>query len=107
MIGIINPSTYDCKVSCGQYCIVFDLHVIFITLEQAEPYSSFRITVNDSDIVISQIIDYDVYDTYVPTTQHMVLATIQLIKVKIKGVNHTDIYARKFSSCEAAAQDIL
>ena len=68
--------------------------MIFITLEQAEPYSCFGITVDDSDIVISQIIEYDVYDVYVPTIDYKILAAIQLIKVKIKGVYHTDIYAR-------------
>jgi hypothetical protein len=61
-------------------------------LEQAEPYRSLGVTIDDSDIVISQIIEYDVYDTYVPTFKHIVLAAIQLIKVKIKGVYHTSIY---------------
>ena len=73
---------------------MFALHVCIYdpSLEQAEPHSSFRITVDDSDVVISQIIEYDVYDTYVPTTHDIVLAAIHLIMVKIKGVNHTGIY---------------
>jgi hypothetical protein len=62
--------------------------MVFITLEQAEPYSCGCITVDDSDIVILKIVKYDVYDTHVPTTQHKVMAAIQLIKVKIKGINH-------------------
>jgi hypothetical protein len=65
--------------------------VIFI-LEQAKPHSSLGITVDDSDIVILEIIEYDVYDTHVPTTQHKVMTSVQLIKVKVKGVDHTGIY---------------
>jgi hypothetical protein len=38
--------------------------------------------------VISEIIEYDVYDTYVPTRHDIVLAAIQLIEVKVKGVYH-------------------
>jgi hypothetical protein len=52
------------------------------------------ITVYDSDIVISKVIKDNVYDTDVPTFKHIVLAAIQLIKVKVEGVYHTDIYAR-------------
>jgi len=70
-------------------------------LEQAKPHSSFGITVDDSDIVILEIIEYDVYDTHVPTTQHKVMAAIQLIKVKIKGVDHACIYS------EAARENFL
>jgi len=66
--------------------------MVFIILEQAEPYSCGSITVDDSDIVILKIVKYDVYDTHVPTTQHKVMTAIQLIKVKIKGINHTSIY---------------
>jgi len=73
---------------------------VFI-LEQAEPHSSFGITIDDSDIVILEIIDYDVYDTHVPPTQHKVMAAIQLIKVKIKGVDHACIYS------EAARENFL
>jgi hypothetical protein len=77
MVGFRSPGLYRSDVSGVQYGIVFDLHVIFI-LEQAEPHSSFGITIDDSDIVISQIIEYDVYDTHVPTFKHKVLAAIQL-----------------------------
>jgi hypothetical protein len=70
-------------------------------LEQAKPHSSFGITVDDSDIVILEIIEYDVYDTHVPPTQHKVMAAIQLIKVKIKGVDHACIYS------EAARENLL
>ena len=70
-------------------------------LEQAEPYGSGRITVYDSDIVISEIIKLYVYDVYVPTSQHKVLAAIQLIKVKVKGIDHACIYS------EAARENFL
>jgi len=70
-------------------------------LEQAKPHSSLGITVDDSDIVILEIIEYDVYDTHVPPTQHKVMAAIQLIKVKIKGVDHACIYS------EAARENFL
>jgi len=70
-------------------------------LEQAKPHSSFGITVDDSDIVILEIIEYDVYDTHVPTTQHKVMAAIKLIKVKVKGVDHACIYS------EAARENFL
>ena len=56
-------------------------------LEQAEPYGSLGITVDDSDIVISEIIKYTVYDTHVPTCEHKIIAAIQLIKVKVKGID--------------------
>ena len=70
-------------------------------LEQAKPHSSLGITVYDSDIVILEIIEYDVYDTHVPTTQHKVMAAIKLIKIKIKGVDHACIYS------EAARENFL
>ena len=70
-------------------------------LEQAKPHSSLGITVDDSDIVILEIIEYDVYDTHVPPTQHKVMAAIQLIKIKIKGVDHACIYS------EAARENFL
>ena len=70
-------------------------------LEQAKPHSSFGITVDDSDIVILEIIEYHVYDTHVPPTQHKVMAAIKLIKVKIKGVDHACIYS------EAARENFL
>ena len=70
-------------------------------LEQAEPYGSGSITVYHSDIVISEIIELYVYDVYVPTSEHIVLAAIQLIKVKIKGVDHVCIYS------EAARENFL
>ena len=75
--------------------------MIFITLEQAEPHSCFGITIYHSDIVILEIIVYDVYDVYVPTSQHQILAAIQLIKVKVKGVDHACIYS------EAARENFL
>ena len=75
--------------------------MIFITLEQAEPHSCFGITVYHSDIVILEIIVYDVYDMYVPTIDHKILAAIQLIKVKVKGVDHACIYS------EAARENFL
>ena len=70
-------------------------------LEQAEPYGSGSITVYHSDIVISEIIELYVYDVYVPTCEHIVLAAIQLIKVKVKGVDHVCIYS------EAARENFL
>jgi len=70
-------------------------------LEQAEPYRSFRIAVDDSDIVISKVIVLYAYDAYVPATQHKVLAAIQLIMVKVKGVDHVCIYS------EAARENFL
>ena len=48
-------------------------------LEQAKPHSSLGITVDDSDIVILEIIEYDVYDTHVPTIDDKIMATIQLL----------------------------
>jgi hypothetical protein len=42
-----------------------------------------------------------VYDAYVPTSQHIVLTAIQLIKVKVKGVDHACIYS------EAARENFL
>ena len=41
------------------------------------------------------------YDAYVPTSQHKVLAAIQLFKVKVKGVDHACIYS------EAARENFL
>ena len=41
------------------------------------------------------------YDAYVPTSKHKVLAAIQLIKVKVKGVDHACIYS------EAARENFL
>jgi len=70
-------------------------------LEQAKPHSSLGITIYHSDIVILEIIEYDVYDTHVPPTQHKVMAAIQLIKIKIKGVDHACIYS------EAARENFL
>ena len=70
-------------------------------LEQAKPHSSLGITIYHSDIVILEIIEYDVYDTHVPPTQHKVMAAIKLIKVKIKGVDHACIYS------EAARENFL
>jgi len=80
---------------------VFDLHVCIYDLEQAEPHSSFGITVDDSDIVILEIIEYTVYDIDAPTSQHKILAAIQLIMVKVKGVDHACIYS------EAARENFL
>jgi hypothetical protein len=51
--------------------------------------------------VISKIIEYDVYDAYVPTSQHIVLAAIQLFKVKVNGIDHACIYS------EAARENFL
>ena len=90
-----------CDVSPFQYGIVFDLHGVFITLEQAEPHRGFGITVYDSDIVIFEIIEYAVYDIDAPTSQHKILAAIQLIMVKVKGVDHACIYS------EAARENFL
>ena len=101
MIGIISPGLNHCDVSPFQYGIVFDLHGVFITLEQAEPHRGFGITVDDSDIVILEIIEYAVYDIDAPTSQHKILAAIQLIMVKVKGVDHACIYS------EAARENFL
>ena len=51
--------------------------------------------------MISEIIEYDVYDTYVPTRHDIVLAAIQLFKVKVKGIDHACIYS------EAARENFL
>ena len=51
--------------------------------------------------MISKIIEYDVYDAYVPTSKHKVLAAIQLFKVKVKGIDHACIYS------EAARENFL
>jgi hypothetical protein len=51
--------------------------------------------------VILEIVKHDVYDTHVPTTQHEILAAIQLIKVKVKGIDHACIYS------EAARENFL
>ena len=67
---------------------MFDLHVCIYILEQAEPYSSGRITVDDSDVVILEIIKHTVNDAHVPACEHKVVTAIQLIMVKIKGVYH-------------------
>jgi hypothetical protein len=67
---------------------VFDLHVVFISLEQAEPYSSGRVTVDDSDIVIFTVIKHTVDDVHAPTCEHKITAAIQLIMVKVKGIDH-------------------
>jgi hypothetical protein len=74
---------------------------VFIGLEQTQPHSSLRITVYDSDIVIFEIIKYTVYDTHVPTSEHKIMAAIQLIKVKVKGIDHACIYS------EAARENFL
>ena len=71
---------------------MFDLHVCIYILEQAEPYSSLRITVDDSDVVILEIIKHTWYDTHVPLWQQEIMAAIQLMTIKVKGVNHTSIY---------------
>ena len=88
IVGQRGPGTNHGHVGVFQYGIVFDLHVCIYDLEQAEPHSGFGITVDDSDIMILEIIEYDVYDTHVPTMKHKVMTAIQLIKVKIKGINH-------------------
>jgi len=51
--------------------------------------------------VIFKIIEYTVYDTHVPTSQHKIMAAIQLIMVKVKGVDHACIYS------EAARENLL
>ena len=72
---------------------MFDLHVCIYDLEQAEPYSSGGITVYDSDIVILEIIKHTVNDAYVPACENKVVTAIQLIKVKIQGIDHACIYS--------------
>jgi len=74
---------------------------VFISLEQTQPHSSLRITVYDSDVVISEIIKYTVYDTHAPTCEHKITAAIQLIMVKVKGIDHACIYS------EAARENFL
>jgi hypothetical protein len=103
MMRIICPGLDTVKISSVWYDIVFALHVCIYSsdLEQAEPYGSFRITVYHSDIVISEIIKHTVNDTHVPTCEHKIMAAIQLIKVKVKGIDHVCIYS------EAARENFL
>jgi hypothetical protein len=91
MRGIRSPCLYRCDISTLYDSVVFDLHVIFI-LEQAEPHSSGWITIYHSDIVIFKVIKHTVNDTHVPTIDDQIMAAIQLIVIKVKGVYHTSIY---------------
>ena len=73
---------------------MFDLHVCIYILEQAEPCRSGRITVYHSDVVILEIIKHTVNDLHVPACEHKIMAAIQLIIVKVKGIDHACIYSQ-------------
>jgi len=101
IIGITSPlpsTSFFCEVNGIKFLHVCIYHS---GLEQAEPYRSFRIAVYHSDIVISKVIVLYAYDAYVPACEHIVLAAIQLIMVKVKGVDHVSIYS------EAARENFL